>query len=189
MFDCGVPYKTLKPHLYKCDSLLITHEHKDHLNEATLRSVMEDFPNIQVLSTYKVSRINPGVIPLNLDYLPYVLGDSLLWAVEVPHDTLCYAYVVQHRKGMFLYSTDLNSTETLTEACEVRGWRFNAVFLEANYDPVKLSMMGYEWRGRYNPYYDSTNRHLSKDESLLFYSRFKREGGEYIELHKSGRFY
>ena len=69
------------------------------------------------------------------------------------------------------------------------GIRYDYTFLEANYDETKLRMLGDSWHGQYNAYVDSSERHLAKDESLRFYARHRKEGGEYIELHKSTRFY
>ena len=189
LFDCGVPFKVLKEDLYLVDYLLITHDHHDHVKPATLRSIVREFPNIRIFSTYRVAQMNDSVVPINLDYLPLELGDKLVYAVEVPHDVVTYGYIVQGPDTAYVYATDLGDTKSLTEVCQGLGVRFDAVFLEANYDPEKLRALGNEWRGNYNPYHDSTSRHLSTDESSLFYARFKKEGGKHIELHKSHRFY
>lgn len=189
LFDCGVPFRKLKDDLYIVDYLLITHDHQDHVKESTLASIAKEFPNIRIYSTYRVARMNENVVPINLDYLPIELGDTLVYAVEVPHDVLTYGYIALNSEVAYVYATDLSDTKSLTELTQKLGIRFDAVFLEANYDPEKIKAVGNEWHGRYNPYLDSTNRHLSTDEAARFYAKFKKEGGEFIELHKSHRFF
>ena len=189
MFDCGVPFSRMKKDLYKVDYLLITHEHTDHLKKATLNAIVRQFPNIRIYSTYRVSRLNENVVAINLDYLPIDLGDKLMYAVDVPHNVLTYGYIIVGPEKTYIYATDLSNTESLSKFCTENGFTFDGVFLEANYDPEKLRAMGDEWHGQYNAYYDSSARHLSKDDSTLFYAKFKKKDGEYIELHKSRRFY
>ena len=112
-----------------------------------------------------------------------------MWAVPVPHNTLCFGYVLRFKDLDVLYATDLKRTKELEEFTDQNGIRYDYTFLESNYDSEKLRMLGDSWHGQYNAYVDSSERHLSKDESLKFYIKHKKEGGEYIELHKSRRFY
>ena len=191
MIDCGIAFNRMKPELYKCQYLLITHDHQDHVKPAVLNQIVTQFPNIEIYSTYKVARMNDAVTAINTDYLPIWLTKACcrMWAVPVPHNTICFGYVLRFEDGDVLYATDLNSTEGLEQFCTENGTRFDYTFLEANYDETKLRMLGDSWHGQYNAYIDSSNRHLARDESLKFYHKFKKEGGAYIELHKSTRFY
>ena len=191
MIDCGIAFNKMKEDLYKCQYLLITHDHQDHVKPAVLNQIAEQFPNIEIYSTYKVARIHDAVTAINTDYLPIWLGKSKcnLWAVPVPHNTLCFGYVLRFDDIDLLYATDLKNTEELERFTAEAGIRYDYIFLESNYDETKLRMLGDEWHGQYNAYVDSSERHLAKDESLRFYVKFRKEGGEHIELHKSARFY
>lgn len=191
MIDCGIAFKKMKPDLYKCQYLLITHDHQDHVKPAVLNQIAEEFPNIEIYSTYKVARMNDNVIAINTDYLPIFLGKANcnMWAVPVPHNTLCFGYVLKFDDLDIIYATDLENTDDLERFTEENGLRYDYTFLEANYDELKLRMLGDSWHGQYNAYVDSSSRHLSKDDSLRFHVKYKKEGGEYIELHKSRRFY
>lgn len=196
MIDCGIAFNKMKEELYKCQYLLITHDHQDHVKPAVLNQIVEQFPNIEIYSTYKVTRMNDAVIAINTDYLPIRLQrwqDKCgcdMWAVPVPHNTLCFAYVLRFQDGVNLvYATDLKNTDDLSRFSEQEGFQYDYTFLEANYDETKLRLLGDSWHGQYNAYVDSSERHLAKDESLRFYWKYKAEGGEYIELHKSRRFY
>ena len=191
MIDCGIAFNKMKEDLYKCQYLLITHDHQDHVKPAVLNQIVSQFPNIEIYSTYKVARINDAVTAINTDYLPIALAKAgcEMWAVPVPHNTLCFGYVLKFDDLDILYATDLKNTVELGRFTEETGIRYDYTFLEANYDETKLRMLGNEWHGQYNAYVDSSERHLGKDEALRFYARYRKEGGELIELHKSTRFY
>ena len=191
MIDCGIAFSKMKKELYKCQYLLITHDHQDHVKPAVLNQIVTQFPNIEIFSTYKVARLNDMVTAINTDYLPIYLAKANcnMWAVPVPHNTLCFAYVLHFEDLDLLYATDLKNTNDLSRFTEEEGFQYDYTFLEANYDETKLRLLGDSWHGQYNAYVDSSERHLAKDESLRFYWKYKKEGGKYIELHKSGRFY
>lgn len=191
MIDCGIAFNKMKQELYKCQYLLITHDHQDHVKPAVLKKIVEQFPNIEIYSTYKVARLNDAVTAINTDYLPIELAKAgcEMWAVPVPHNTLCFGYVLKFDDLDILYATDLKNTEELSEFSSGNGFQYDYTFLEANYDETKLRLLGDTWHGQYNAYIDSSERHLGKDEALRFYARHRKEGGELIELHKSTRFY
>lgn len=191
MIDCGIAFSKMKEELYKCQYLLITHDHQDHVKPPVLKQIVEQFPNIEVYSTYKVARINDAVTAINTDYLPIHLqaAGCDMWAVPVPHNTLCFGYVLRFDDLDLIYATDLKNTDELNVFTQMNKLKYDYTFLEANYDETKLRLLGDSWHGQYNAYIDSSERHLSKDESLKFYVKNKKEGGQYIELHRSTRFY
>lgn len=191
MIDCGIPFSKMKEELYKCQYLLITHDHQDHVKPQTLHQIEKWFPNIEIYSTYKVARISESVTAINTDYLPIWLPRAKcnMWAVPVPHNTLCFAYVMKFEDIELVYATDLKNTDDLSRFTEENGFQYDFTFLESNYDETKLRILGDSWHGQYNAYVDSSERHLSKDDSLKFYVKYRTEGGKYIELHKSTRFY
>lgn len=191
MIDCGIAFSKMKDDLYRCNYLLITHDHLDHVKPAVLNQIVEQFPNIEIYSTYKVARLNDSVTAINTDYLPIWLARSgcHMWAIPVPHNTVCFGYVLRFEDLDVLYATDLKNTDELARFSDEMRFRYDYTFMEANYDETKLRLLGDSWHGQYNAYVDSSERHLSKDDSLRFYVKHRREGGEYIELHKSSRFY
>ena len=191
MIDCGISFSKMKEDLYKCQYLLITHDHQDHVKPAVLNQIVAQFPNIEIYSTYKVARLNDAVTAINTDYLPIWLSKVRcnMWAIPVPHNTVCFGYVLQFADLDLVYATDLKDTAELERFAETNGIRFDYTFLEANYDETKLRLLGDSWHGQYNAYVDSSERHLARDEPLRFFARYRKEGGEYIELHKSTRFY
>ena len=48
MIDCGIAFNKMKDELYKCQYLLITHDHKDHVKPEVLKHIAAEFPNIKI---------------------------------------------------------------------------------------------------------------------------------------------
>lgn len=193
MIDCGMPYKDMKEDLYKCDTLLITHIHTDHLKKQTFLSILSDFPRIktfanptvayqiyinEVISTY------PFKTPSGLVITPY----------EGRHDTEV-TYFTWEQDGLpnaqgaieklnIIYATDTNLVENPNRI------KFDYLFLESNYDEQKLNEIAKQYaRKGYDPW-TSSHRHLSTQQSKAFYYMNRRSPEScWIELHKSGRFY
>lgn len=47
MVDCGVPFKLLAPHVKALKLVLLTHEHGDHFNPATIRRLHKERPTLR----------------------------------------------------------------------------------------------------------------------------------------------
>lgn len=183
MIDCGMPYKDMKEDLYKCDTLLITHIHTDHLKKQTFLSILSDFPRIktfanptvayqiyinEVISTY------PFKTPSGLVITPY----------EGRHDTEVTYFTWEQNSQNIIYATDTNLVENPNRI------KFDYLFLESNYDEQKLNEIAKQYaRKGYDPW-TSSHRHLSTQQSKAFYYMNRRSPeSHWIELHKSGRFY
>ena len=48
LVDCGVPFPLIKPYLKEIQLILLTHEHGDHLNVATLKKIISERPALRV---------------------------------------------------------------------------------------------------------------------------------------------
>lgn len=49
LFDCGVPYSTIKPYLKDIKLVFISHVHSDHINKSTIHTIAYNKPNIKFL--------------------------------------------------------------------------------------------------------------------------------------------
>ena len=182
MIDCGIPYKKMKDDLYKCDALLLTHIHTDHIKPSTLMSINADFPRIQTYgnptTAYKfyVNHI--------ISSKPFTVGDMTITPFEGEHDVEVTYFVIQKGDLNIIYATDTNKVENLL------GLKFDYLFLESNYDERKLAELSKQYtRKGYNPY-DSSFRHLSTQKCKEFYYVNRRNrDSKLIELHMSNRFY
>lgn len=180
LVDIGVPFKALKEYLYDVKYVIITHVHSDHLRITTYKKIKQLFPNIVFIANWEVAS------KVEIDYLvnagyPLTVGDYTFLPFELIHDVLCYGYTWEVNDKGIIYATDTHSLKNAPEQ------KYDYLFLESNYDPNKIKMVkptrGYDARL-------SALRHLSTFDSKQFYYTHRRdENSEWIELHKSSRFY
>lgn len=180
LVDIGVPFKALKEYLYDVKYIIITHIHSDHLRLPTYKKIRQLFPNIVFIANWEVAS------KVEIDYLvnagyPLTVGEYTFIPFELIHDVLCYGYAWEVSDKRIIYATDTHSLKNAPEQ------KYDYLFLESNYDPNKIKMVkpsrGYDARL-------SALRHLSTFDSKQFYYTHRRdEDSEWIELHKSSRFY
>ena len=180
LVDIGVPFKALKEYLYNVKYIIIKHIHSDHLRLATYKKIKQLFPNIVFIANWEVAS------KVEIDYLvnagyPLTVGEYTFAPFELIHDVLCYGYTWEVNDKRIIYATDTHSLKNAPDA------KYDYMFLESNYDPNKIKMVkptrGYDARL-------SALRHLSTFDSKQFYYTHRRdENSEWIELHKSSRFY
>ena len=185
MFDCGIPFNKMKKALYKCDTLLITHTHSDHIKTATLKRIMEEFPRIQIYGNYDVAYQYP---------ITHIIGSQrfklrqniFVTPIEGVHDVPVTMFDVEFRdKGIeIFYATDTSLVSNPRDA------KFDYIFLESNYDEVKLRELSKQYKRKgYDPT-ESSLRHLSTQQCKAFYYMHRRdEQSVLVELHMSSRFY
>ena len=183
MIDCGLPFKKMREDLYKVDTLLITHAHSDHIKEATYESIRSEFPRIHTYANADVAYRYPVdtvigsrkfVIPKKRIIRPY----------DGKHDVPVTYFIITMDGLNILYATDTyyiaNPEEIPIDYC----------FLEANYDERKLKELRKQYASRHYDPIESSLRHLSVQKAKEFYYVNRRcEESEFIELHKSSRFY
>lgn len=184
MFDIGVPFGFIRDDLYKIRYLFLTHRHTDHINKITLRKVAKEFPRIKIIANYDLANI------IKADYFvgdetEIKLKDRNIKAFKCEHDVPCSGYVVQIDDKNLIYATD---TSTLEHAPKLK---YDYFFIESNHDAKKVDYIRNVSRKKYG--YDAwagAMRHLSTQDSRTFYFLNRKDKeSEWIELHKSERFY
>lgn len=188
MIDCGIPFAKMKEELYKCNTLLITHSHSDHVKPQTLMRIMSEFPRIQIYG-------NPDVAYQY--HVNTILGtqrirlkgkrEIYVTPIDGVHDVPVKMFDIEFRDidVEVFYGTD---TSVVTNP---RGSKFDYIFIESNYDEQKLREISKQYKRKgYDPYTDSSVRHLSTQKCKAFYYINRRdEESPLIELHQSSRFY
>jgi ribonuclease BN (tRNA processing enzyme) len=182
MVDCGVPFRQIKQHLYDIKYLLLTHIHSDHINKKTLQLINQEFPKIKVIGNFEVHQTWNCNIIANAGFRVET-DDYIFFPFECFHDVLCYGYVWEFEGKRIIYCTDTGSLENAPD------FKYDYFFIESNHDEKKLEKARNEYKGSYNPYL-SGKRHLSTQAAKGFYYQYRRNiDSEFIELHKSERFY
>jgi len=182
MVDCGVPFKNIKDHLYDIKYLLLTHIHSDHIRETTLNSIKSLFPRITIIGNYEVHQMFDVDIICNAGY-KVETDDYTFTPFDCVHDVVTYGFTWEYEGKSIIYATDTSTLEHAPKG------PYDYLFIESNHCEKKLDLVMGDNKGGYNPYL-SGKRHLSTQESKLFYYLNRRDrGSEWIELHKSSRFY
>jgi ribonuclease BN (tRNA processing enzyme) len=182
MIDCGLPFNKIKNELYDIKYLLITHVHSDHLKVQTLLNIAQHFPRIQIIGNYEVHQMYNVDIIANSGF-EIVTDDYIFYPFECVHDVLTYGYTWNFEGNDIIYATD---TSTLVNAPKKK---YDFFFLESNHDEAKLEEVRNQYKGSYNPYLGG-KRHLSTQQAKAFYYLHRRTlDSQFIELHKSTRFY
>ena len=206
MFDCGMPFAAMKEDLYKCHSLLITHEHSDHVKAATLKQIRTQFPRITIYANPSVAyrfhvnhvigtamfelkdgtEVRPFECVHDVETTGFMLhmNGTEVRPFECVHDVETTGFMLHMNGEDILYATDTAEINIPKDA------RFDWFFIESNYDETKLREISGKYRsGRYDPA-DSQYRHLSTQQAkAVYYTHRKSRDSQFIELHRSGRFY
>ena len=184
LIDVGVPFAQLKEHLYEVKYIIITHRHCDHLNSRTVESIKRHFPRIQWIGNWDVCSL------INLDHIVgdntlITLKDRTIEAFPCVHDVPTTGYVITMNDKTCIYATDTSSLEHAPNR------KYDILFLESNHDEKKVDAVIHTSKKLYGyDAYAGAKRHLSTQQSKAFYYlNRKNKESEWVELHKSERFY
>lgn len=182
MVDCGVPFNKIKEYLYDVKYLLLTHIHSDHIRPATLKSIKKMFPKIQIIGNYEVHQVYEVHTIANGGY-PIETDDYTFVPFECFHNVVTHGFTWEFEGQAIIYATDTASMENAPKE------KFDYLFVESNHDEYKLEQAINQVKGGYNPYLGG-KRHLSTQQAKTFYYTHRRNrDSEFIELHRSERFY
>lgn len=181
MVDCGLPFKHIKDKLYEIKVLFLTHVHSDHVDGKTLNSIRSYFPKIKIIGNYEVYQ-KFGCDHIITDH-PVEIAGIKFNPFELFHDVVTFGFHTEINGKDIIYATDTYSLENAPKK------KYDYFFIESNHDEKKLMAAITSCKGSYNPLKDSS-RHLSTQAARLFYfTHRKTKEAEFIELHKSARFY
>lgn len=183
MVDCGVSFNKIKEHLYDIKYLLLTHIHSDHVKPSTLSKIKELFPTIIIIGNYEVHHTYETDRIANAGY-DVVTDDYDFKPFECVHDVVTYGFTWTYEYKSIIYATDTSSMKHAPTG------KYDYIFIESNHAEKKLELAANnQSKAGYNPYL-SGKRHLSTEQAKAFYyTNRKDRDSEFIELHRSSRFY
>ena len=189
LVDCGLPFSKIKSALPKTKTLLISHKHSDHLNPATLKRIRKLYPGIQVCANWDIAQLYPRLIDTVLTtHRGTSVDGHVIYAFEGCHDVPELGFYWKERGLQLIYSTDSFSMKNVPEDL-----KFDAFFLEANYDAEKVLQIELAGKDKTKTGFSTTkgsHRHLSiQQHKAFYYSRRKTRDALDVELHKSSRYY
>lgn len=187
LVDIGVPFASVKPLLYKIQLVLLTHEHKDHLNIDTLRRFCKERPTVRVgccewMLPHLEGIKNVDVFEIGYEY-DYV--HFSLIPVKLYHDVQNCGYKIFRRGHKIFHATDTAHLGGI----QARGYDLYA--LEHNYDEEIINQIiaEKEAAGQFSYEKGAVNSHLSEQAARQFIFNNAGENYEVLRLHESRREY
>lgn len=186
LIDCGVSFSLLKPYLNDIQIVLLTHQHKDHLNMNTIKRLSKEKPSLRfgcgsflsefVKDIRNVDIFEPGKM---YDYRAFKISPIILY-----HDVPNFGYRIFKDGKKAIHATDSYTLEGITAK------EYDLYALECNYDEDRIYdvIREKEQRGEYAHQRGSTNSHLSKQQAQKFVLQNAGPNYEFIMLHQSKEF-
>jgi len=188
LVDCGVPFASIEPYMNDIQIVLLTHEHKDHFNQATIERMAKERPTLRfaagewmlplievigVLSDLRrVDIINPGC---SYDYGPFRIASFHLY-----HDVPNCGWRIYKGLHSIFHATDSGHLEGIT----AKGYDLYAI--ESNYDEETVDdiIQATEARGEYAYQKGVVNSHLSEQQADDFIYRNRADHSQILRLHE-----
>lgn len=183
LVDCGIPFASLKPYLKQIQLVLLTHEHGDHLNAATLKKLQGERPAVRIASPkWLLDKLeglrNVDVVEMNqfYDYVSFQISPFKLY-----HDVPNCGWRIT-KNGIFTFhATDTAHLEGISAI------NYDIYAIEHNYDEeiIKGNIEKKKEAGQFAYQKGSLNTHLSAQSAQDFYLKNKHENSVLVRLHES----
>lgn len=194
LIDCGVPMKKLRESGYikNLKLVLLTHEHGDHFNAATVRALHKERPALRwgccawMISHLLEAGVSKRVIDLYGPSVTHVYHDGFsLTPEQIPHDVPNCAYKIQRNGEWLFYATDTSTLDHI----EAKG--YDLYLIEANHTRAEIEARIAEKQARGEFTYETraAQNHLSWEQALDWLARNAGPQSRYVFLHqhKEGR--
>jgi len=183
MVDCGVPFKMVKDHISKLEVLIISHEHGDHINVATINSIKAVKPYVVVCYNEtlldKLKHLKNSIV-IKSGYV-YDLDIIDLMPISLYHDVPQLGFRIFFYDGVKIF----HATDTKhLKGIEAKGYDYYCV--ESNYDESTIEYMVKVKKdlGLYSHEIGKVNSHLSEQQCVDFFENNKKSSSKLIRLHQ-----
>jgi phosphoribosyl 1,2-cyclic phosphodiesterase len=186
LVDCGVAFTLIKPYVKSMQIILLSHEHGDHFNLATLKAIQFERPCIRIgCGEFMLEKL-AGI--RNIDVLEvgkvYNYGAFKISPVKLYHDAPNFGYRIFKNGAKIFHATDTFTLDGITAK------NYDLYALEANYDEEQVWKIIKEKteQGEYAHQRGAINSHLSVQQAQNFVLKNAKENYEFITLHQSSEF-
>lgn len=185
LIDCGVPFKALKEVYKDLKIVLLTHEHSDHINKATIKRLATERPTLRfaccewlvpILHNCNVPHQNIDVLEIGkiYDYKAFKVSPIKLY-----HDVDNCGFRLFFGDKKVLYATDTEHLEGVTAK------DYDLYMIEANYkeDELQERIKAKQAAGEYSYEMNAAKRHLSHEQASAFLLDNMKPDSVYQFLH------
>lgn len=191
--DAGVSYKKMEPYIRHCRYLLLTHEHGDHIKEATLRKINTLRPDIMIITPYYlVDKLLTAGIRNVCEIKPdveYQLPGVVIKAHELVHDVLNVGYSMEFQLPEGKTYKIFHATDTYSLShIEMRGYDLYAI--EYNHDEIQIQkdIEHKKILGVFAHEVEATFNHHSFQRANAWLNDMADENSQVLKLHLSSTY-
>jgi len=188
LVDIGVPYALIKPYFRDIDIVLLTHEHKDHINIDTLCKLVYDRPTLRIGCPYHMGKSIEGLKSNNIDFYNngelYDYGSFKVSPIKLYHNVLNCGYRIIKEDYKILHATDTSHLEGITAK------NYDLFAIEHNYNEETIDeiIKAKKDKGEFAYEDGAINSHLSEQQANNFIYKNKGTNYEVLRLHESTRY-
>jgi phosphoribosyl 1,2-cyclic phosphodiesterase len=183
LVDCGVPFSLLKPFVKDIQLVLLTHEHKDHINAQTVKKLASERPTLRFGCGEWMKEHLEGI--KNVDFYEsgrvYNYGSFSIIPITLYHDVKNFGYRIFKDGTKIIHCTD---------TCHLQGISaigYDLYAIEHNYDSETIMerILAKESRGEFAHERGAINSHLSEQQARDFIFKNKGSHSQTLRLHET----
>ena len=187
LVDCGVPFALLEDHIKNLQIVLLSHEHKDHFNIATLEKISFERPTIRIACGEflydKVKHLR------NVDVLEqgklYDYGSFSVASIILFHDVPNFGYRIIKGEHRTIHATDTAHMNGIT----AKGYSLFAIEQNYDADTIDERIQAKSDEGEFPHEKGVINSHLSEQQAQEFIYKNKVGDAEVLKLHPSTTYF
>lgn len=169
LIDCGVPYKAIKPYADKLKVVLLTHQHGDHFNPATVKALARQRPALRwaccgwMVDHLLAAGVNVRCIDvMRPGYASSYNGVAAVMPVKIPHNVPNCGWHISRNGELLFYATDTGSLDG------VEAKNYDLYMVEANHTRAELEarIAAKQANGEYAYEYKAAENHLSYEQAV-----------------------
>lgn len=190
LIDCGIPMKKLRESGYIKSLMLVllTHQHTDHFNAATVRALHRERPALRwaccewmvplLLEAGVGKRVIDLVVPGEVG-ISYKDGPGIE-ADIIPHDVPNCCWHISYGYDRLFYATDCGTLDGVTAK------NYTMYLIEGNHTQEEIAARIADKRSRGEFTYETraAQNHLSQEQALDWLARNAGANSRYVFLHQ-----
>lgn len=181
--DMGVPFKAIRPWAKSIQLVLLTHEHGDHFNQATIKSLSDSRPSMRFAVPPWLSHAPAAHVDVCMPETWYDYRMARIRPIELFHDAPNVAWCIEYAGQRILYATDTCEIDHINDCPDL-----DYYFIEANHseDEILERIQNKEAAGEFAYERGAMENHLSKDKADRWLLKNAAEWStiEYMHQHK-----
>lgn len=188
LIDCGVSMKLLRKSGYikGLKLVLLTHQHSDHFNPATVRALHQERPALRWgCCKWMVPHLLEAGVAAKLIRMPTKkeilrMQEYTIFPVDLVHDVSNCGWNIWTENERLFYATDTSTLDHITAK------DYDLYLIEANHTRAEIEarIADKQSRGEFAYEVRAARNHLSREQALDWLARNAGPNSKYVFLHQ-----